>query len=101
MLVRLLFSTLPTFMHRNDLNMFVERGFDDQDYYCFTEVSIWSFQCALINATMAKTSCLFYSTFISIIHCVHHAGTHYGWMERDSVEYKVCLTLVYMASTGN
>ena len=28
-------------------------------------------------------------------------GTHYGWVDRGSVEYKVCLTLLHMASTGN
>ena len=28
-------------------------------------------------------------------------GTHYGWMDRGSVEYKVCPALLHMASTGN
>ena len=28
-------------------------------------------------------------------------GTHYPWMDRGSVEYEVCLTLLHMASTGN
>ena len=28
-------------------------------------------------------------------------GTHYGWVDRGSVEYEVCLTLLHMASTGN
>ena len=28
-------------------------------------------------------------------------GTHYGLVDRGSVEYKVCPTLVHMASTGN
>ena len=28
-------------------------------------------------------------------------GTHYGWVDRGSVEYEVCLTLLNMASTGN
>ena len=28
-------------------------------------------------------------------------GTHYGWVNQGSVEYKVCPTLVHMASTGN
>ena len=28
-------------------------------------------------------------------------GTHYSWVDRDSVEYKVCPTLLHMASIGN
>ena len=28
-------------------------------------------------------------------------GTHYSWVDRGSVEYEVCLTLLHMASTGN
>ena len=28
-------------------------------------------------------------------------GTHYGWVDRGSVEYEVCPTLLHMASTGN
>ena len=28
-------------------------------------------------------------------------GTHYGWMDRGSVEYEVCQTLLHTASTGN
>ena len=28
-------------------------------------------------------------------------GTHYGWVDRGSVVYKVCPTLLHMASTGN
>ena len=27
--------------------------------------------------------------------------THYGWKDQGSVEYKVCPTLLHMASTGN
>ena len=29
------------------------------------------------------------------------AGTHYGWVDRGSVEYEVCSTLLHMASAGN
>ena len=28
-------------------------------------------------------------------------GTHYGWVDQDSVEYEVCLTLLHMANTRN
>ena len=28
-------------------------------------------------------------------------GTHYGWVDRGSMEYEVCPTLLHMASTGN
>ena len=28
-------------------------------------------------------------------------GTHYGWVDRGSVEYEVCPTLLHMASTEN
>ena len=28
-------------------------------------------------------------------------GTHFGWVDRGSVEYEVCPTLLHMASTGN
>ena len=28
-------------------------------------------------------------------------GTHYGWVDRGSVEYEVCPTLLRMASSGN
>ena len=28
-------------------------------------------------------------------------GTHYGWVDRGSVVYEVCPTLLHMASTGN
>ena len=28
-------------------------------------------------------------------------GTHYGWVDRSSVEYEVCPTLLHMVSTGN
>ena len=28
-------------------------------------------------------------------------GTHYGWVDQGSVEYKVCSTLLHMTSTGN
>ena len=28
-------------------------------------------------------------------------GTPYGWVDRGSVEYEVCLTLLHMTSTGN
>ena len=28
-------------------------------------------------------------------------GTHYGWVDRGSVEYEVCPILLHMASTGN
>ena len=28
-------------------------------------------------------------------------GTHYGWVDRGSVEYEVCPTLLHMANTGN
>ena len=28
-------------------------------------------------------------------------GTHYDWVDRGSVEYEVCSTLLHMASTGN
>ena len=27
-------------------------------------------------------------------------GTHYGWVDRGSVEYEVCPTLLHVASTG-
>ena len=27
--------------------------------------------------------------------------THYSWVDRGSVEYEVCPTLLYMAGTGN
>ena len=33
--------------------------------------------------------------------CTCAPGTHYGWMNRGSVEYEVCLTLLHMANTGN
>ena len=28
-------------------------------------------------------------------------GTHYGWVDRGSVEYEIYPTLLHMASTGN
>ena len=28
-------------------------------------------------------------------------STHYGWVDRGSVEYEVCRTLLHMTSTGN
>ena len=28
-------------------------------------------------------------------------GTHYGWVNQGSMEYKVCLTLLHVVSTGN
>ena len=28
-------------------------------------------------------------------------STHYGWVDRGSVQYEVCPTLLHMVSTGN
>ena len=32
---------------------------------------------------------------------IYATGTHYSWVDRGSVEYKICPTLLHMASTGN